>query len=273
MTVPPALWLVTAARLDPIPWPAEARTLDDATRLLPAGLYTTFRTFDRKRRVLGLRRHLGRLYPSPDLQPTPDRVRAALRQVLAAFPAEEARVRLVMVPGQGCYVLVEPLPVLPDWVYQQGVTTVTVPLRRPRPREKRTGFIAQTQALRARLQREGHFEVLLAACGRLREGMTSNFFWVREGRLYTAGRGVLPGVTRHYVLCVARKLGVPIGYRMLPWTEIPHIDEAFLTSSSRGLVPIVQIDGLTVGDGRPGPLTRRLAEAYMDYVLRVAERI
>ena len=51
------------------------------------------------------------------------------------------------------------------------------------------------------------------------------------------------------------------------------VREAFLTSSSRGLVPIVQIDGLTVGDGRPGPLTRRLAEAYMDYVLRVAERI
>lgn len=268
-----ALWQCTMDRLEALPWPEEAPSLDAVTQRLPEGFYTTFRTFDRKARVLGLRRHLKRLYPPGFRAAVPElTLRQALRTVLARFPEAEARVRVLMTE-QACYLLLEPLPTWSPEIYTQGVAVITAPLRRPRPWEKRSAFIAETTQLRERLAREGKFEIILAACGHLREGMTSNFFWVREGILFTARGGILPGVTRWAVLQVARRLGIPRKYRMLPWTEIPTIHEAFLTSSSRGVVPIVNIDGLPVGDGRPGPITRRLMEAYAAYVDRAAEPI
>jgi len=270
-----ALYLLTPQGPQPLPWPAKAASLDDATRTLPPGFYTTFRTFDGKRRVLGLRRHLRRLYAHLSEPPplTQEQLRAGLRAVLASFPAAEARVRLVMVPGTGCYALLEPLHLPPPEVYRHGVPTITVDLRRPRPHEKRTEFLQARAALQARLRAVGAYEALLAPWGRIREGLTSNFFWVREGTLYTAKWGVLPGVTRATVLRLARKEGIPTRYRALPVAEVPTIAEAFITSSSRGIVPVVRIDAQPVGDGRPGPRTRALMDAYAAYVTRAAEPI
>ena len=268
-----ALYRLTPTGPQALPWPPAATSLDAATRALPEGFYTTFRTYDHKRRVLGLRRHLRRLYAHLPTPPplAPAALRAALRQALAAFPAAEARVRLVMVPGQACYALLEPLHPPPPQVYRQGVTTITVDLRRPRPHEKRTDFLRARAALQARLRAEGIYEALLAPWGRIREGLSSNFFWVRGGTLFTAKWGVLPGVTRAAVLRLARRAAIPTRYRALPVAEIPTIDEAFITSSSRGLVPVVRIDAHPVGDGTPGALTRRLMAAYAAYVHTAAE--
>ncbi len=268
-----ALYRLTPQGPQALPWPPAAHSLDDATRALPPGFYTTFRTFDGKRRVLGLRRHVRRLYPQGNPPPrlTPRQLRAALRAALRAFPADEARVRLVAVPDDGVYALLEPLHPPPAEVYRQGVATITVDLRRPRPHEKRTAFIQARARVQAELRARGAYEALLAPWARIREGLTSNFFWARQGVLYTAKWGVLPGVTRGVVLRVARALALPTRYRALPLREVPTIDEAFITSSSRGLVPVARIDAVTVGPGRPGPLTQRLMQAYAAYVQRAAE--
>ena len=98
--------------------------------------------------------------------------------------------------------------------------------------------------------------------GRILEGLTSNFFHVKNGRLGTAQHGVLKGVTRHEVLQVARIDGIEIFYEALPFAEIGKIGEAFLTSSSRGIVPIVEVDGIQIGSGAVGPLTKRLMQLY-----------
>ena len=270
-----ALYLLTPNGPQALPWPSSAASLDDATRSLPAGFYTTFRTYDHKRRVLGLRRHLRRLYAflpgPPPLRPR--QLRFGLHAALDAFPADEARVRLIMVPATGCYALLEPLHLPPPAVYEQGVATITVDLRRPRPHEKRTEFVQARAALQAQLQALGAYEALLAPWGRIREGLTSNFFWVRDGTLYTAKWGVLPGVTRATVLRLARARAIPTRYRALPVAEVPTLAEAFITSSSRGIVPVVRIDAHTVGPARPGPLTRALMQDYAAYVARAAEPI
>ena len=272
--------MITLYRLTPVgpqslPVPPGAATLDDVTRALPPGFYTTFRTFDRKRRVLGLRRHLRRLYrflpPPPPL--APEELRAGLRAALRSFPADEARVRLIMAPREGCYALLEPLRLPPPEAYQQGVRAITVDLRRPRPHEKRTDFLEARAAVQARLRATGAYEALLAPWGRIREGLSSNFFWIRDGVLATAKWGVLPGVTRATVLRLARKRGIPTRYRALPVVEIPTISEAFITSSSRGIVPVVRIDEHPIGAARPGDLTRALMNAYAAYVMRAAEVI
>jgi len=270
-----ALYRLTSQGPEPLPLPPQANSLDDVTRALPPGFYTTFRTFEHKRRVLGLRQHLRRLYrflpPPPPLAPA--ELRSGLRTALQDFPAQEARVRLIMVPHKACYALLEPLRLPPPEAYQRGVRTITVDLRRPRPHEKRTDFLTARAAVEERLRALGAYEALLAPWGRIREGLSSNFFWIRDGVLATAKWGVLPGVTRATVLRLAREAHIPTRYRALPLVEIPTISEAFITSSSRGIVPVVRIDAHTIGTGRPGPLTRSLMEAYTAYVQRAAEVI
>jgi branched-chain amino acid aminotransferase len=89
--------------------------------------------------------------------------------------------------------------------------------------------------------------------------------------LITAQDGILLGVTRHAILRLARGQGMSIDYRAPKVNE--KFDEAFLTSSSRGVVPIVSIDNKSVGQGRVGKWTQMLSEAYQAYVEERSEKI
>jgi branched-chain amino acid aminotransferase len=255
----------------------DTSSLDSITRQLAQGFYTTFRTYDGGKRVLGLRAHLQRLYQPAAIQPVNASVSVnALRQhvaeILQAYP-DEAKVRLVMTANGQVYIAVEPLKPLPAEIYALGVKVITTDVERQTPRLKSTGFISASQSARDKIAGSQVFEALLVRAGFILEGMTSNFFYVREGKLGTARRDILLGVTRQTVLRVARGRGLEIVYQPMKREQIPALAEAFLTSSSREIVPIIQIDEMTVGEGGPGPVTNALMEGYHSYVLRLAERI
>ncbi len=93
------------------------------------------------------------------------------------------------------------------------------------------------------------------------EGTTSNFFVVKHGEIWTAplSVGILAGVTRAQVLETCRDLAIPLRERLLSRYDLQHVDELFLSSSTREVQPIVALDGRPVGDGQPGPLTLRIA--------------
>lgn len=263
----------------------EEGSLDALTQRLPPGLYTTFRTLDGGRRVFGLRDHLKRLYqPAARLgiQPgsAPQGLRAALRQIAASFASKECRLRPILLlegePGD-LYVLAEPFSPPPPELYEKGVAVITVPMRRVNPRLKATGFIQFSAEARRKLAESGAYEAIRVRLrkdcphGEALEGLTSNFYVLRGDTLITAREGILPGVTRRALLRLARAQQLKITYHP-PCLGEPF-DEAFLTSSSRGVVPIVQIDQQEIGDGRPGPYTQRLIQAYQEYTLRYAEMI
>jgi branched-subunit amino acid aminotransferase/4-amino-4-deoxychorismate lyase len=129
------------------------------------------------------------------------------------------------------------------------------------------------------------------------EGMTSNFFYVLRtpeklrdhtedvspalaaesapggAILGTARDEILLGVTREMVIELARGRGVELSYQPLPLDEVTAIDEAFLTSSSRGIVPVVRIDDVTIGQGSPGPITQQLRGDYETHVIERSEII
>ena len=109
--------------------------------------------------------------------------------------------------------------------------------------------------------------------GRILEGLTSNFYAVCNGKLITARYGILLGVTRRFVLRLARSAGYGIDYRALQVAELSGIDEAFITSSSRGVVPVIEVDHSPVGQGRPGSVARELRRAYDTYLVAKAEEI
>jgi branched-chain amino acid aminotransferase len=295
-----------ATQLDPIQ--TTAASPDELTRLLPRGLYTTFSTNRNGRRVLGLTAHLERLYaPAQDMPPSASR--ADLRLVLAKLAADEApgesRFRLIRSAADGMVVvIVQPFAGLPKENYERGVHVITADMTRHDPRLKDSGFINESRSARAQVGGEV-FEVLLTKGGRIYEGMTSNFYAIlhsviarkpaeqadeaislrgrgllrreypprKDGVLVTAQTGILLGVTRRAVLRLARGQGIQINYRAPRVTSCEEFAEAFLTSSSRGVVPIVQINDSRVGQGRPGEWTKRLSLAYQAYVEERSEKL
>ncbi len=268
-------WRISAAGR-PRPFAPAGEDLDTATLALPPGLYTTLRTFGGGRKALGLCAHLRRLYrPLPALSVRPqvplERLPGLLDALTAPLRPREWRLRLVLHLEDGTLtVLAQPLVPPPEWVYREGVAVITVPLVRRRPELKRTAFIAESRAERQAVRAQGAYEGLLVRRGRIWEGLTSNFFYVTQAGVGTAGYGVLRGVTRRAVIFLVRRLGLPLTYAALPVAQLSALEEAFLTSSSRGVVPIVRVDGRPVGSGLPGPVTRRLQQAYAAYVARRA---
>ena len=298
------VWRITATQN--LKYESDASTLDDVARRLPDGYYSTFRTFDGATRVLGLTAHLQRLYkpvPAPEVEEL--FLRRQLAALLEAYYPNEARVRAIMTKQGRVYLAIAPLAPLPGDVYEKGVHVETRELHRKHPRLKSTKFIGQSDAERKHIAREGIFEALLVRDGNILEGMTSNFFYVVEGEglrrvetkdvkahassvlvaeraprsaqseviLGTARNGILLGVTRETVIGIARGSGLELQYQTLKLDELTKVSEAFITSSSRGIVPVVRIDHVTIGQGSPGPITKELMAAYESYVIEKAERI
>jgi len=260
---------------------ADQSSLDAVSRQLPQGLYSTFRTYADKTKVLGLELHLHRLYdplaalavvpavPAPEL-------RTALREVLADFGEGEARVRISLSTTDSAgevFIALEPLKAPPETVYQRGVRVVLSPVERKTPRLKTTSFIESSSGARTSIMKTGVYEALMVRRGRILEGLTSNFYAVQAGKIITAREGILLGVTRRYVLRLARSNGIGLEYRPPRVEELPGLDEAFITSSGRGVVPVTEIDGQPVGNGQVGEIARLLRRVYDEYVVRKAELI
>ncbi len=256
-------------------------SLDAVTRQLPDGFYSTFRTYNEGRCVVGLRAHLARLYaPAQERGLRPACSEGALRQamndLLKDYRPQEARVRIALdETGGRVFLAIQPLTLLPAEVYQRGVrVAIMYNKNRKTPTLKTTAFIAESQAERAILAERSIFEGLLTKGDRILEGITSNFFYVWDGALGTVGRGILRGVTRAQILRLARQdLRLPVRYRALRIGEVPAIQEAFICSSSRGIVPVTQVDEVRIGCGSVGQVTGSLMRAYEQDVLRRAEAI
>lgn len=271
----------TGSVLQELKLPSYINSLDDTSRALPQGVYSTFRTVASGRKVLGLKAHFKRLYdPSKELGVTPtitsEGLRLVLRKLLANYQTSEARVRICLSltdqPGQ-VFVIVEPLKLLGDDVYKKGVRVIISMIERTDPRIKSTGFIQKSSPERSLLMGQGVFEALMVHNGQIFEGFTSNFYALTGNKIITARQGILLGVTRKAILRLTRSIGVPIDYRALRLDELPLIDEAFISSSSRGVVPVVKINGILIGQGRPGPFTLKIQNLYEQYIQEKAEFI
>jgi branched-chain amino acid aminotransferase len=211
-------------------------------------------------------------------------LRLQLFAILEPYRPGEARVRAVMTRKGQVYLAAEPLQPLPPETYKEGVRVETTDLHRRQPRLKSTTFIDRSERERKHLAQEGFFEALLVKDRRILEGMTSNFFYIpraegsaaetkRAATLCTARDNILLGITRETVLEVAQGLGLEISYQPLRLDQLTMLQEAFITSSTRGVLPVIQIDQTTIGEGRPGTITQQLSTAYNSYVIENAETI
>jgi D-alanine transaminase len=149
---------------------------------------------------------------------------------------------------------------------EEGVAVVTLPdLRWGRCDIKSTQLLANLLA-KTTARKAGAYEVwLLDKEGFVTEG-ASTTAWIVDasGALVTRdlSNAILPGVTRRSLLALAREAQISIVERRFMASEAQAAREAFLTAATAAAIPIVAIDGVTVGTGKPGPLTRKLAELY-----------
>jgi D-alanine transaminase len=120
----------------------------------------------------------------------------------------------------------------------------------------------------------GAFEALFVREAVLTEGSHTNVFGVVAGELrtYPNSNYVLPGVTRDVVLELARDLGIRVSETPIYRHEIAHLDECFLTGTTSDVMPVVSIDGVPVGDGRPGPVAQQLYSALAGRLAQVEPR-
>jgi branched-chain amino acid aminotransferase len=239
---------------------------------LPAGAYTTLRTYA-GRGLVRLDQHLRRLEESAALQGQagtidPSAARRAVTLALNATANPESRLRLTFAPPR-LFVAVEPFTPIPRRLYEQGVACVTLAVRRDNPHAKDTRFIATAQAAYGRLPAGVEEGLLVGERGAILEGLSSNFFAVVGGTLRTEEERALIGITRSLVLEVAEGL-MPVERRAVRRDDLPHVAEAFVTSVSREVLPVVRIDDRLVGGGGVGPRTRAIMDGLAALVSREA---
>ncbi len=268
--------------LSAVKLPREVETLDELINTLPVGVYTTFRTFH-KFAVLNFQAHIQRLVTSARLISKPLTInqpllRHNLRTAIRAHPADENRVRVIIIwepphNDETIFLAVEDLQTPSGDLYRAGVRVRTIPLKRALPEAKSTDFIRQTKPLRAEIT-DGLNELLMVdENGIILEGLSSNFFAMKGKTVYTASSGILPGITRQLVLDILHSQSISLHFTGIPAADIERLDEAFITSASRGVLPVVQINDTVIGGGHPGPLTQQLMKAYLEEIEKRIEPI
>ncbi|MEX0992765.1 MAG: aminotransferase class IV [Solirubrobacterales bacterium] len=264
--------------------------VDDAAALVPItdkgflvgdGVFETLRAYEGA--AFALREHVERLAHSAGVMgielPALAELEAAVEATVAANELSEARVRVTVTSGDGPAglgrgegrptALVTATP-LPDWPATARAVIS------PWPRNERsvlagvkTTSNAENIVKLAHARREGADEAIsVNLAGNLCEGTSSNVFIVRGTHVSTPSldAGCLAGITRDHVLALDAVAPLEIAEENVSASELRDADELFLTSSTRELQPLVKLDGHAIGDGEPGPITRRLAAAFSEMV-------
>jgi len=244
-------------------------------------VYETLRTYGG--RPFHLDRHLDRLRRSAAglriaLPQADGELRARVDALLAASGNEESYLRIIVSRGVGdisyafervqgptVVMVTKPYQPLPAEAYRDGVAVIVSSVRRNHPSAldpalKCCNLLNNALAMQEARERGALEPIMLNHEGHVAEGAGSNVFLVKDGVLVTPplSAGILAGVTRAVVLERAAALGVPLREAVVHVPELLAADEVFITSSLKELVPVRTVDGVEIGGGRPGPVTRRL---------------
>lgn len=160
-----------------------------------------------------------------------------------------------------------------------GITLVTSTIRRPGPDvlDPKIHHCNLINSILAKIQANAagaDDALMLDPRGFVAETNATHVFLVSEGLVRTGTTNACPeGITRSTVIDLCRSLAIPFEIGDLSLTDISRADEVFCTGTMGELAPVVQVDGRTIGDGQPGPMTRRLSELYRDLTSREGERV
>jgi branched-chain amino acid aminotransferase len=269
--------------------PSEAHvSVFDRGFLYGDSVFETIRTYSG--RPFALNEHLDRLWRSAELvfieMPcSREQLIAEIDAALRATGNPESYIRVMVTRGQGemgldpslaevpvRVIIVGPLKTLPADAYESGAYAVTFQTARPSdatsPGAKIGNYLVAVLAMREAKKHGANEALIVDREGLVAEGASSNVFLVRDGRLVTPplNAGILAGVTRRYALRAAKDLGIDVEEACPAKQELLAADEVFVSSSIRELLPIVRVDGRTIGPGIVGPVTRAIRTKFQQLV-------
>ncbi|HOM61668.1 MAG TPA: aminotransferase class IV [Anaerohalosphaeraceae bacterium] len=254
--------------------------IDDSSFLYGIGLFETMRAAGG--RVFRLDDHLQRLMMSAQTLAivcsySTAMIRHGVEQVLQANGLSDARIRLTLTSGPLrteeeprstlLITATEFVPYSKDY-FEKGVRVVITDYRQnpkdPFVGHKTTCFGPRLAALRAAHEKLAAEALWFTTENRLAEGCLSNVFLVCGGRLLTPplSTPVLGGIARKTVLELARQEKIPFEERPLDINDLLSAEEVFLTNVIMTILPVIAVEGHTVAEGKPGPITKRLMEKY-----------
>lgn len=273
-----ALWYVDGNWVHP----DEATiSINDIGLLRAYSVFEALRTYDR--RPFHLDEHLNRLYSSAeqielDIPWSREEIAAIIREAIARNPYQHASFRILVtggISGDGILpsgnpvlaVLVTPLPERDRALFERGYKLITTNFQRVSPEAKTTSYVSAVRALKEAARQDAQDALFVNEQGHVLEATRSNFFIFKGDTLITPREEVLIGITRNVVLGLARGR-FNIEERPILLQELAQADEAFITASSKEIVPVVQIDDLVIGNGKPGPRTIELEQRFIEMVNR-----
>jgi len=249
------------------------------------GVFEGIRSYGGK--VFRLQQHVRRLFDSAlgirlAIPMSPQEVAEAIVATLKANALDDSYIRVVVTRGTGTlgldpnrcenpavFIITDRIALYPEELYRNGLEVITAATMRNHPnavnpRLKSLNYLnnilAKIEAIDA-----GTLEaVMLNHLGYVAECTGDNLFIVRDGVLFTPpiSAGILEGVTRDEILSIARGQNIQVREENLTRHDLYVADECFLTGTAAEVIAVVTIDKRTIGDGKPGPVTRRLAEEF-----------
>jgi branched-chain amino acid aminotransferase len=209
---------------------------------------------------------------------------AAMHDTVAAHAGrlDEAYIRVLHTRGVGeltynpaacpaptTVIIVKPFPEPPARTFAEGIKVVLVSVRRNHPQAlnpmiKSNNLLNNALAMQEALKSGGEEALMCNQAGDVVECSQSNFFIIRNGGLVTPplAHGLLPGITRAFVLELARELGIPAREDRVRPGDVETADEAFITGTTREVTPVVRVGDSPIGSGRPGPVSTRLLQHF-----------
>jgi branched-chain amino acid aminotransferase len=256
-------------------------SINDMAVIRGYSVFESLRTYNF--RPFHLDEHLERLYRSAimidmEIPWSSKQVADIVREIIARNTYQHASIRLLVTGGESedgilpsgnplLVVMITPLGERDMERFARGSKLITTKLQRISPEAKTANYIAAVRALKEASRRNAADALFVNEREHVLEATRSNFFIFRGDTLVTPRRGILIGITRNIVLELAQSLYV-VEERPILLEELALADEAFITSSAKEITPVVQIDDLIIGDGKPGPRTYQLEQRFIEMVER-----
>ncbi len=209
----------------------------------------------------------------------------AMYETLQANSVTDGYIRLVVTRGVGTlglnpfkcpdpntFIIADQVALYPDEMYKKGMAVIIAKTIRTsasmlKPSVKSLNYLNNILAKIEAIDAGVAEAIMLNAQGNVAECTGVNLFIVKDGQLVTplASAGILEGITRAVVLILAERLEIPAEQKNIMPEDLYAADECFLTGTAAEVISVTKIDGKAIGTGQPGPITRKLLEAFREY--------